>query len=184
MNRFGEPDAIELGQMDRIAALERRLGRTRRVLAWLWAGLAILGAHAAWPSPRTQVAFESDRLVVKDASGNVRVTLGMDTPAAAGLALFDKNGRALVRLDTSRRAGEVFLDSYLDRPNAEPRASLSAGEPTSLVLRSATAELWRLEAGLGAALRAAYPDGELAFLFHTFETRTIYTYPRNPLSTH
>lgn len=182
MNRFEEPDTSEIAMNDKIERLERRLGRTQRRLAWMWAMVALLGVHAAWPAPGSLVTIERRQLVVRDDEGHVRVTLGTERPGTGKLDLYDARGHALASLTADDLAGRLQLGNANDRPGTAPRVTLSAGLATELALRGATAEVLRFEAGPSSRLTLRYPNGEPAFTAVATSPGDLFTLPRTSLS--
>jgi hypothetical protein len=125
-----EPHAMNTDE--RLNALERELGRTKRVNRWLLAviGVIVVAGFTALTVTRqeTRVATEvrARAFVVEDANGKMRAVLGVVEDGVPTLALFDANGNMRVTVGGVDKDG----DPWLVLSNANGKGGAVLGVPT------------------------------------------------------
>jgi hypothetical protein len=142
MKTMNTPPADSASLEARVAALEAenrdlhwRVSQLRFLAAMLGVGLLLYAAfHAAFAAPIKATVVEAQRVVLRDATGRVRLVLGSDENLPAtfnnnpGLLLFDENGHLRGQLNATDDVAGLRL---LAADGRGPRVEVTHGPVTS-----------------------------------------------------
>lgn len=93
----------------RLARLETRSRRLRLAFLAVSTGIAGLGAWAYYDRSRTVPEVDARHLIVRDPEGNVRATLGPNSPSSNGLRLYDDREEEVVGLEHGEQGPQMRL---------------------------------------------------------------------------